>query len=252
MGLLRQPDNRFQSPTDPTVDHSEVTAMTFPPRPRPRAGWKGAAVALGIWAAASSTSFAGGWLFKPRPRAPIVGSTHKLSHAEGAGTLGYGPPGVFPGFQGFGLGYHRGHGYGGNALGTGVTGGYPYYAGPGYPHPAPPLRRLHRLVPFAYNGGPGGPTPEQPNYYGQVGPLVAEHPVVTVGDPTDYGTGYGAFTGSMGYPESKFAPFVTEAGVEGSAGDVITPSTGTSAPPPPPEGAPMRSPMAAPPAIEVP
>ena len=59
--------------------------------------------------------------------------THKVS---AAGTLGYGPPGVYPGFQGFGLGFHRGYGYGGDALGVGAEGGYPFYGGPGYPHPA--------------------------------------------------------------------------------------------------------------------
>lgn len=47
--------------------------------------------------------------------------------------LGYGPPGDHPGFYGFGLSFHPGYGYGGNALGVGAFGGYPCYGGPGYP-----------------------------------------------------------------------------------------------------------------------
>jgi hypothetical protein len=226
--------------------------MNHPPRRRPQPSWKPAVFALVICTAACSLSFAGGWFRKDKPRAPIVGSTHKLSHAEGSGTLGYGPPGVFPGFQGFGLGYRRGYGYGGNALGTGVTGGYPHYAGPGYPHPAPPLRRLHRLVPFVHDGGSGQRTPDHPNHYGQVGPLVADRPVITVGDPSDYATGYGDFTGAIPYPVSTFAPFITEAAMEGTNSGVITPSSNSSTSPYPPASPPSPSPLAMPPATEAP
>ena len=114
----------------------------------------------------------------PKCRKPGVGP-HPHS-AAGAGTLGYGPPGVHPGFQGFGLGYHRGYGYGGDALGVGAEGGYPFYGGPGYPHPWPTLRRIGGINPFPYYGGPGGPTPDHPNYFGPVGPLVPDQPVVKV------------------------------------------------------------------------
>jgi hypothetical protein len=235
-----------------SIPYFEVTPMNLRSRRNLRSSWKSAVVALGIVTAASSSCHAGGWFHKDRPRAPIVGSTHKLSHAEGSGTLGYGPPGVFPGFQGFGLGYRRGYGYGGNALGTGATGGYPFYAGPGYPHPAPPLRRLHRLIPFAYNGGTGGPTAEHPNHYGQVGPLVADRPVITVGDPGDYATGYGDFTGAIPYPESTFAPFTTQAAIQGTNSTVITPSPNAAAPLLPPASPPTPSPLAMPPTSDVP
>jgi hypothetical protein len=59
--------------------------------------------------------------------------THHSRRVSASGTLGYGPPGVYPGFQGFGLGYHLGYGYGGDALGPEADGGYPFYCGPGYP-----------------------------------------------------------------------------------------------------------------------
>ena len=51
-------------------------------------------------------------------------------------------------FQGFGLGYHLGYGYGGAAIGVGPDGGYPFYGGPGYPHPAPCLRRCGGITPY--------------------------------------------------------------------------------------------------------
>jgi hypothetical protein len=145
-----------------------------------------------------------------------------------AGTLGYGPPGVFPGFQGFGLGYHLGYGYGGTALGTGAEGGYPFYGGPGYPCLEPRLRRLHYITPFPYFGGPGYPTPDHPNFFGAVGPLQADKPVITIGDDR-YDVGFGMFTGAIPYPESVMAPFTTSAAAGGSASGVITP-----APSPPP------------------
>ena len=93
----------------------------------------------------------------------------------GYGTLGYGAPGIQPGFQGFGLGYHRGYGYGGDALGVGAEGGYPQYGGPGYPHPWPTLRRIGGINPFYFYGGPGGPTPDCPIYY--AGPSARSRPM---------------------------------------------------------------------------
>jgi hypothetical protein len=127
----------------------------------------------------------------------------------GYGTLGYGPPGVHPGFQGFGLGYHAGHGYGGRALGVGATGGYPFYGGPGYPHAGPRLRRIGGTEPFRYCGGCGN-TVAHGNHFGLPGPLASSPLAIQIA-PTaaqaPYGTGYGAFTGTLPYPESTFAPY---------------------------------------------
>lgn len=154
---------------------------------------------------------------------------------SGYGTLGYGPPGAYPGFQGFGLGYHPGYGYGGAGLGVGADGGYPFYGGPGYPHPWPQLRRFGSINPFPYYGGPGSPSPACPNYFGPVGPLAAEQPVITVErDPRDpgYGGDYGGFTGTIPYPETTFAPFVTIAAAGGSSSGVSS-SSAPNAPPNP-------------------
>jgi hypothetical protein len=119
-------------------------------------------------------------------------------------------------FQGFGLGYHLGYGYGGSALGVGPDGGYPYYAGPGYPHPWPCLNRGCGITPFPYYGGPGFPTPEQPYFYGPVGPLVPTAQVVTIGGAGGYNSGYGCFTGALPYTEAQLAPFTTAAGTRGT------------------------------------
>lgn len=135
---------------------------------------------------------------------------HAIARGSAAGTLGYGPPGLHPGFQGFGLGFHRGYGYGGAALGPGAEGGLPFYGGPGYPHPAPALRRIGGINPFPHFAGPGGPTPEQPWFYGGVGPLVADPPVLKiVGAPAE--SGYGDYHGMMPYPETTFAPYSSSA-----------------------------------------
>ncbi len=168
---------------------------------------------------------------------------HKNPEGPGVGTLGYGPPGLFPGFQGFGLGYHLGYGYGGDALGVGACGGYPYYGGPGYPHPWPRLRRIGGITPFPYYGGPGFPTPAHPNYFGGVGPLVADQPVITIGgEPGEggYASGYGAFTGVLPYPETSFAPFTATAAAGGTASGVSSaaPSPTSGATPPIPGGTP--------------
>ena len=155
----------------------------------------------------------------------------------GVGTLGYGSPGLYPGFQGFGLGYHLGYGYGGDGLGVGADGGYPFYSGPGYPHEWPRLRRIGGITPFPFYGGPGGPTPSCPNYFGCVGPLVPDRPVIVV-EPqpgeADYAHGYGAFTGVVPYPESVLAPFTTAAAARGSSSGVSS----ASAPNAPPSTAP--------------
>jgi hypothetical protein len=155
---------------------------------------------------------------------------------SGAGTLGYGPPGLYPGFQGFGLGYHLGYGYGGDALGVGAEGGYPFYGGPGYPHPWPHLRRFGRITPFPYYGGPGYPSPEHPNYFGGVGPLVPDRPVVTIElDPRDpvAPTSYGPFTGAVPNAEALFAQFTARAAAGGAS---MRPGP---SPPPPSGGEPI-------------
>ena len=186
-----------------------------------------AAVALGLWSVATLSTHAGGGFFSGIRAAqrsqPTVACAPQTSTA---GTLGYGPSGVHPGFQGFGLGYDPGYGYGGSALGVGAGGGYPIYAGPGYHHPAPSLRRFGPLVPFVFNGGPGYPTPENPNFYGPVGPLISDQPVVTVGDPSGsgYASGFGCFTGRLPYAESVFAPYTDRAAVEGTSSGVATPT----------------------------
>lgn len=176
------------------------------------------------------------------PRAVKGIHPHKKT---GAGTLGYGPPGLHPGFQGFGLGYHLGYGYGGDALGVGAEGGYPHYGGPGYPHPWPVLHRFRcYITPFHYYGGAGYPTPGQPNFYGQYGPLIPDVPVVSVAtEPSGMeGAGtYGSFTGGVPNAEALFAPFTARA----AAGAAImreipvmptlptVPPSGTSHPEPP-------------------
>jgi hypothetical protein len=132
------------------------------------------------------------------------------------GTLGYGGPGSVAGFQGFGLGYHLGYGYGGDALGTGAEGGYPFYGGPGYPHCDPVLRRIGRITPFPYFGGPGYSTATHTNYFNGIGSLVADKPVITIGDD-NYDTGYGTYTGAIPYPEAVLAPFTIRAASAGSS-----------------------------------
>ena len=170
------------------------------------------AAGVGLVALAAASARADD-LATPRPCAKGCPLNHAHRSGPGVGTLGYGPPGLHPGFQGFGLGYHKGYGYGGKALGPGAEGGYPFYGGPGYPHPAPRLRRIGGANPFPFYGGPGGPTPECPQYFGGVGPLVEDRPVVRiVGGPP--GMQYGEFNGMMPYPDSTFAPFTSAASGE--------------------------------------
>lgn len=170
-------------------------------------------------------------------KAPMPSKHHPNAAVLAAGTLGYGPPGYHTGFQGFGLGYHLGYGYGGASLGVGAFGGYPHYGGPGYPHPWPTLNRFGPNRPFCYYGGPGGPSFEHPYFYGTVGPLAPDRPVVIFErNPNDmpYDQEYGYFTGSLPYPESTFAPFATIAGSGGSysgVSNVAKPPTPSSNPP---------------------
>jgi hypothetical protein len=133
---------------------------------------------------------------------------------ESYGTLGYGPPGVYSGFQGFGLSFHLGYGYGGSGLGVGSGGGYPFYGGPGYVHPAPTLNRCGRELPITPYDGPG-----EPLNYRQVGPLIVTDRVATIGNGHEFGyTGdFGTFTGALPYPESFFAPYTAAAASGGLA-----------------------------------
>jgi len=190
----------------------------------------------------------------PDCQKPCRGQCKPEKGAQSLGTLSYGKPGLCPGFQGFGLGYHLGYGYGGDALGVGATGGYPFYGGPGYCHPWPRLRRLGGITPFPYYGGPGYPTPEHPEYYGAVGPLVDEPPVITIGsdgnDPGYY-SGYGSFTGVLPYPESYFARFTAEAAT-GSASTTRSRAGDSSAPGAGAGGRSGTSPGASAPAAEMP
>lgn len=185
---------------------------------------KAFALGVGAWIASGYSVMAQGDPSAARSTCPTC---HRAGHhkhpGSGDGTLGYGKTGAYPGFQGFGLGYHLGFGYGGAALGVGTDGGHPLYGGPGYPHHWPTLRRLGPITPFPYHGGPGYPTAKCPNYFGAVGPLVTDRPVIEIeneaGD-ADYGT----FTGVLLYPENAFAPFTRSAAVSGSSGDVKTAS----------------------------
>ena len=109
------------------------------------------AVALGFWVFSDSSAMAqdGGCVVTGQGREDDKGNKGPHVHGRsGYGTLGYGAPGLYPGFHGFGLGYHLGYGYGGDALGVGADGGYPLYGGPGYPHCEPRLRRIGGITPF--------------------------------------------------------------------------------------------------------
>ncbi len=111
------------------------------------------------------------------------------------GTLGYGPPGLHPGFYGFGLAYHPGYGYGGNGLGVGTQGGYPCYGGPGYP--------------FKYGYPRFTPTP----FYEGIGQLYYDPPVV-LSDLIDAGD-FGPYTGASAYAYTH-PTYTAEAAATGS------------------------------------
>jgi hypothetical protein len=207
---------------------------------------KAFALLLGVSVLSSSSAMADddGSVVTNQVRNDPRGDTglHLLHCPTSFGTLGYGPPGLHPGFQGFGLGYHLGYGYGGDALGVGAEGGYPFYGGPGYPRCEPQLRRIGGITPFPYFGGSGYPSPEHPNFFGGFGPLVADRPVVTVvtdrGEPVE-GTDYGSFTGAIPNPEAQFAPFTARAAA-GASSMRARPSRSTISTPPPrtPDSAP--------------
>jgi hypothetical protein len=184
---------------------------------------KALALALGIWAFSTPSAKADGG----------GGEFDGMGHTGGSGygTLGFGGYGLYPGFQGFGLSYHRGYGYGGHALGVGANGGYPYYGGPGYPHVEPRLRRFGKITPFPYYGGPGYPCYGSPNYFGGVGPLVVDPPVASVGDRGElgYAGDYGPFTGAPPYPDTLFAPSADADATTGASRGASPPYSSTPA-----------------------
>jgi hypothetical protein len=128
-----------------------------------------------------------------------------LTNAE----LGYGPPGLHPGFYGFGLSFRPGYGYGGNALGVGAYGGYPCYGGPGYP--------LHY----------GYPKFADPYFQGtaQLGQLYYDPPVV-VTELMDAGD-FGPFTGASSYAYTH-PSYAAEAAATGSFMPGAAPTTPAS------------------------
>jgi hypothetical protein len=138
------------------------------------------------------------------------------------GTLGWAEYGLYPGLYGFSLRWHLGYGYGLYALGVGADGGYPFYGGPGYPHEPPHLNRFGPAAPYLYFGGPDYPLFGCTNFYQSVGGLVIDKPVVSIGEPGDFGYvgengevnpghDFGQFTGAIPYPETYFAPFAAAA-----------------------------------------
>jgi hypothetical protein len=142
----------------------------------------------------------------------VVDHEGRFKHNNlGSGTLGWAEYGPYPGLYGFSLRWHPGYGYGRYALGVGADGGYPFYGGPGYPHEPPHLRRFGPTEPYAYCGGPGYPNSGWSNFFQDVGGLVVDKPVVSIGDPGDFGyvgengernpgADFGQFTGACLLP----------------------------------------------------
>lgn len=60
---------------------------------------------------------------------------HLFHGPESFGTLGYGPPGLQPGAQGFSLGYHPGYGYGRGAWASAPKAAIPSTGAPAIPTP---------------------------------------------------------------------------------------------------------------------
>jgi hypothetical protein len=197
-------------------DFSGDTIMYSLPRGGRPLFLKACALAMSGWLLSSSACLAQSHepvVVDPKVKKSAV-DYHNRRRGPSVGTLGYGPPGLYPGFQGFGLGYHLGYGYGGDALGPGTEGGYPFYGGPGYPNCDPRLRRFGGINPFPYNGGPGYSTPDHPNYFGEFGPLVVDQPVIRIADDPGYrydAAVFGPFTGGVANPEAQFAQFTARA-----------------------------------------
>jgi hypothetical protein len=158
------------------------------------------------------------------------------------GTLGWAEYGVYPGLYGFSLRWHLGYGYGLYALGVGADGGYPFYGGPGYPHEPPLLRRFGPATPYAYFGGTDYPLFGCTNFYQGIGGLVVDKPVVSIGEPGDFGyvgpngeidrgNDFGHFTGALPYPEPYFAPYASAPAATGSSGAERASKPATPSPP---------------------
>jgi hypothetical protein len=173
-----------------------------------------------------------------------------------SGTLGWAEYGLYPGLYGFSLRWHLGYGYGLYALGVGADGGYPFYAGPGYPHEPPHLNRCGPDAPYAYFGGPDDTLFGEANFYQPVDGLTVTKPVVGIGEPGDFGyvgengernpgADFGPFTGAIPYPETKFAPYASAEAATGSSGAEGPPTT---VPPTPAPTLPGRPSASAPPA----
>ncbi len=89
---------------------------------------KALSVAVGLWVLFDSSVVADDSEFVVTNQGQVVKKEKKVRHTRtngNFGTLGYGAAGLYPGFQGFGLGYHLGYGYGGDALGVGAEGDTP-------------------------------------------------------------------------------------------------------------------------------
>ncbi len=159
------------------------------------------------------------------------------------GHVAHGPFSKTVGFQGFGLGYHPGYGYGGKGLGVGQEGGYPFYGGPGYPQPSPPLNRFCGIAPFPFNPGPGGPTGNCVHYFGGVGPLFTDPAVIQIPaepEEPDASYSFGGFTGMLPYDESAFAGATTAAASTPTAATpVVAAPAGASAGAPKPAADPL-------------
>jgi len=198
--------------------------MISPVRCGGKLGLKVLALAGGLWVFSGSSAMADG--------AEFEGPADHGQGGWGLGTLSYGGYGLYPGYYGFGLNFHPGYGYGGPALGVGASGGYPNYGGPGYPHQPPPLRRFGKTLPFPYNGF-GFFTFDDPHPSQDIGPLVANRPVVRGSDRPDIGSGepyngdFGPFTGRFPYPETYFAPYTSAAAGLSTGASSFDPSTST-------------------------
>ena len=94
-------------------------------------------------------------------------------HIWGNGTLSYGGAAEYPGFPGFGLSFHKGYGYGGNALGTGPSWRLSIFWWPRISASRTVLRRFGGIAPFLFYGGPGYPRCGYSNYFTEIAPLVS-------------------------------------------------------------------------------
>jgi hypothetical protein len=182
---------------------------------------KAVSLALGIWLFSGSLAVGD-------DHGSVFDHDGRFKHSNlGYGTLGWAEYGLYPGLYGFSLRWHSGYGYGRYALGVGADGGYPFYGGPGYPHEPPHLRRFGPTEPYAYFGGPGYPIFGWSNFFQDIGGLVVDKPVVSIGEPGEFGyvgvngeknpgADFGQFTGALPYPETYFAP--NAAAAAGSSG----------------------------------